>query len=423
MTQAPGGSLWEASARERFEGVPVGTGSVDLAIIGGGFTGCAAALQAARQGASVTVFEAETVGHGGSGRNVGLVNAGLWLPPDAVEGRLGQAAGARLNTALAAGPGLVFDLVRRHEIACDAVQAGTLHCAHADSALADLQERQRQQAARNAPVRLLTGPETARSIGSNAFAGALHDKRAGTVHPLSYVRGLARAASEAGARIHERSPVRRLRHEGGSWQIETDDGALRARRVLVATNAYHREVAGLAMPKLAGVHYFQIATVPLPEHLRDTILPGGEGCWDTGLVMSSFRLDAKGRFIYGGMGNTDWPGASVHLAWARRSIARRFPQLGDMPWVHAWCGRIAMSRDYIPKAVAIGPGAMAIFGYSGRGIAPGTVLGRDAAKALLADDPDRLSLPLEQGYHDPWAGLRTIYYETGARLNHAVRRS
>lgn len=423
MTQAPGGSLWEASARERFEGASFATGSVDLAIIGGGFTGSAAALQAAGQGASVAVFEAETVGHGGSGRNVGLVNAGLWLPPDVVEARLGQAAGTRLNTALAGGPGLVFDLVRRHGIECEAVQAGTLHCAHADRALADLQERQRQQAARNAPVRLLSGPETAKRIGSNAFAGALHDKRAGTVHPLSYVRGLARAASEAGARIHERSPVRRLRHEGGCWQIETDDGTVRARRVLVATNAYHREVAGLAMPKLAGVHYFQIATEPLPGHLRDTILPGGEGCWDTATVMSSFRMDTAGRLIFGAMGNTDVPGGALHHGWARRSLAKRFPDLASIPWEHTWCGRIAMAKDYLPKAVSNGAGMLAIFGYSGRGIAPGTVLGREAARAVLSDDPDMLSLPIKETYSDPWARAKTLYYEIGARVSHVVRRS
>ncbi|MBQ0748687.1 MAG: FAD-binding oxidoreductase, partial [Roseovarius sp.] len=130
------GNLWRESALETFAAPPLrGERMVDLAIIGAGFTGLSAALHAAGQGADVAVLEAETVGEGGSGRNVGLVNAGLWLPPDEVCKILGVEAGEHLNTVLAEAPTLVFDLIAQHDIACEATRNGTLHLAHAPKAM------------------------------------------------------------------------------------------------------------------------------------------------------------------------------------------------------------------------------------------------------------------------------------------------
>ncbi|MFP6681506.1 MAG: FAD-dependent oxidoreductase, partial [Gammaproteobacteria bacterium] len=125
--------------------------SADLVVIGGGFTGCSAALHAAEQGAEVRLLEAETIGHGGSGRNVGLVNAGLWTPPDEDEQILGRDAGVRLNAALAEAPDLVFSLIERHAIECEAIRCGTLHCAHSAAGFRELKNRLHQQRERSAP--------------------------------------------------------------------------------------------------------------------------------------------------------------------------------------------------------------------------------------------------------------------------------
>ncbi|MCB2123616.1 MAG: FAD-binding oxidoreductase, partial [Rhodobacteraceae bacterium] len=149
-------NLWRMTCGPALNLAPLaGDTTADVAVIGGGFTGLSAALHLAEAGARVVVLEAETVGHGGSGRNVGLVNAGLWTPPDEVEAALGSEEGAALNRALAAGPDLVFDLIARHGIECEAVRNGTLHLAHNASGLRDLQSRHAQQARRGAPVRLL----------------------------------------------------------------------------------------------------------------------------------------------------------------------------------------------------------------------------------------------------------------------------
>ncbi|MFC2968551.1 NAD(P)/FAD-dependent oxidoreductase [Acidimangrovimonas pyrenivorans] len=393
---------------------------VDLVIVGGGFTGCAAALEAARTGATVALLEAETIGHGGSGRNVGLVNAGLWLPPETVIAEMGDAPGRRLLAALSAAPGQVFDLIAREGIACEATRAGTLHLAHSAAGLRDLRERCRQGGALGAPLALLDAAEAARRTGSAAFHGALFDPRAGTVQPLAYARGLARAARAAGARLHERAPVAAIARKDSGWEVTANGTVLRADALLLATNAYHGAAAGMPRPRFTPVHYSQFATAPLPDALRARILPGGEGCWDTATVMSSFRMDRAGRLVLGGIGDVSGPGAWFHTRWARRKLRALFPELPSVPFSHHWQGRIAMTSDHIPKLLDIGPRGFAIFGYSGRGIAPGTALGTAAARALLGAGPEALPLPVRTGHSEHLPALRAAYYECGATLTHAL---
>ena len=416
-------TLWSDSSIESNQYKALsGDAHVDLVIVGGGFTGCSAALSAAAQGASVVLLEAHRIGHGGSGRNVGLVNAGLWLPPDSVEETMGKEPGQALNHALAGAPDEVFDLISRHDIQCEATRNGTLHLAHAPRGLQDLERRLEQQQARQAPVTLLDAEETANRTGTRAYLGALHDRRAGTVQPLAYVQGLARAAQAAGAQIYCDSPVKSLAHDGRHWQAHTQGGTVKARNCLVATNAYHLGIEGLQAPRSAQVSFFQLATEPLSDGLGEDILPGREGCWDTALIMSSLRRDAAGRVIFGAMGNPVGVGQSLHAAWARKALTRLYPQLKGQAFGHFWAGNIAMTSDHVPKAIRFGPNALCLMGFSGRGIAPGTRLGRLAANAVLSGSERDLPLPVVDHYRERFCGLRTAYYESGARLVHAADR-
>lgn len=413
--------LWAQSSAEAVQAPPMsGDVGADLVVIGGGFTGVSAALHAAQAGAEVRLLEACEIGHGGSGRNVGLVNAGLWSPPDEIRAHMGQAAGDRLIAALAGAPELVFSLIGQHGIACEPVRAGTLHCAHSAAGMADLRRRFTQLRDSGAPVELLPRDDAVRRIGSEAYHGALFDPRAGTVQPLAYAQGLARAAGTAGAALHGQSPALRVRREAGLWHVDTPGGTVRAKALLLATNAYHFGCAGLPAPSYTPVHFFQLATAPLPETLRAQILPGGEGGWDTGLIMTSFRMDAAGRLVIGAMGDLGHAGGGLHRGWAGRALARLFPALSGQALEQAWCGRIAMTADHLPKVVRPGEGALSVFGYSGRGIAPGTLFGRALAHALLSGDESGLPVPVRDTYGERFTGLRQAVFETGAVLRHLV---
>ncbi|WP_291737489.1 FAD-binding oxidoreductase, partial [Leisingera sp. F5] len=384
-------------------------------------TGTSAALEAASLGASVAVIEAEEFGSGGSGRNVGLVNAGLWLPPDAVVSKMGSGPGRRLLSALAAGPEQVFSRIQTHAIDCDPVRNGTLHCAHSAGGFRELQNRYRQGKSIGAPVQLLSAEETARRTGAAGLHGALFDPRAGTIQPLAYCRGLARAARQAGGHLFSRTRATGLNRIGGVWQLAVGPHKIRAKTLLLATNAYHEFLSGSYDPQFVSVYFSQFATQPLPGHLLRKLLPGGEGCWDTALVMSSFRTDAAGRLVFGGIGNLQGPGGAIHASWASRKLKRLFPQLAGVSLDHAWRGKIAMTSDHIPKIVEFGPGAYACFGYSGRGIAPGTLFGSAAARALLTGRSEDLPIAPIRHHAERFKSVRAAYYEFGATFTHAVK--
>ncbi|MGY8841471.1 MAG: NAD(P)/FAD-dependent oxidoreductase, partial [Pseudomonadales bacterium] len=232
-------SLWQASANNPFTGQALAHHAhTDVAIIGGGYGGLSAALELAKSGLDVHLLEAQTIGFGGSGRNVGLVNAGLWTPPDDIEATLGQAAGQKLNQAFACAPDMVFDLIQKYQIDCNPVRHGTLHCATNKSGLKDLNRRFLQQQKRQAPVELLSASATMQRTGSSEFLGALFDARAGTIQPLSYAFGLAHAAEKAGASINTQSPVLDYRYQDKQWHITTAQGCVSANQLIVATNAY-----------------------------------------------------------------------------------------------------------------------------------------------------------------------------------------
>lgn len=420
MTSEPGNALWRATCAERIDaGQLTHSLTADLAIIGGGFTGCSAALEAATQGASVCLLEANEIGYGGSGRNVGLVNAGLWLKPDQIIKAAGQEEGERLIAILSTAPNKVFELIETHDIKCEATRKGTLHCAHSRAGLKDLKNRFMQGNRIGAPYQLLDAEETRKRTGSQKFHGALFDPRAGTIQTLSFCKGLARAAQEKGARIFQYSPATAISHLSGAWRVCVNGHTVTAKSLLLATNAYHFGMAAPFKPQFVKLGFMQFATPPLSDLERADILPGGEGCWDTALVMSSFRLDQSGRLIIGGVGDLTNSGGKIHEDWARRKLRDLFPQVKCDRFEYNLQGQIAMTSDHIPKIVAFGRNAFACFGYSGRGIGPGVVFGAATAKALLSGDASVLPLAPRTKHDEILTKLQEAYYNFGAILVHA----
>lgn len=162
-----------------------GNVSAEIVIVGGGYTGMSCALHLAEAGRRVVLLEGQEIGFGGAGRNVGLINAGLWLAPADVSGSLGPVYGERLLELLGEGPALVMALIDKHRIDCELQRNGTLHCAVGPAGLKEIREREAQWQRRGAPVRVLDAKETASRLGTSAYAGSLLDLRAGTLQPLA----------------------------------------------------------------------------------------------------------------------------------------------------------------------------------------------------------------------------------------------
>jgi glycine/D-amino acid oxidase-like deaminating enzyme len=165
--------LWETLTPQRPEAPALrGEVTVDVCVIGAGITGLSAAIHLLEQGRTVAVVEAHRTGQGGSGRNVGLVNAGLWIPPDEIEAGFGEKVGSQLNTMLGNAPSLVFSLIEKYAIDCQATRKGTLHMAHNAKGELDLRSREEQWKRRGAPVELLTGKACQEATGTTEITSA-----------------------------------------------------------------------------------------------------------------------------------------------------------------------------------------------------------------------------------------------------------
>ncbi len=419
-------SLWDHSSEEATVGRPLTAetpseaqietqiasgidGRVDVAIVGGGYTGLSTALHGALKGLRCHVLEARDIGHGGSGRNVGLVNAGLWLPPQDVQQRLGEKPGAALVAELGRAPEYVFSLIERYQIRCEATRAGTIHAAHSAAGLRDLERRVKAWQALGAPVRLLTAEETAEKTGSRRFHGGLLDARAGTINPMGYARGLARAAHAAGAEISTGTKVLALSRDGADWRVETDRGVLTAKRVVIATNAYTADLWPSLARSFTPINFFQLATAPLGDAGR-MILPEGQGLWDTGKIMLSLRRDQAGRLIIGSMGSVIGGTEGLTRRWAARKLQRLFPDLGPQSFEDAWHGQIAFTPDYLFRIHRLADGLYAPTGYNGRGITTGTLFGRALADLFAGTTEDSLPVPVSDLRPDRGRGVKTQAY-------------
>lgn len=387
-------SLWDASAVETEYQAPFpGESTADIAIVGGGFTGLSTALHGAELGLDCHVLESEHIGHGGSGRNAGLVNAGLWLPPQDVRKKLGDAKGGALVNVLGEAPEYVLSLIEKHQIRCEATRTGTIHAAHSPKGFEDLRGRHAEWRRLEAPVDLLSAEEAAEKIGTKAFYGGLLDHRAGTINPMGYVRGLARAAAAAGARISTGVRAIKIAPDGDGWRVETDQGVMRAKRVVLGTNAYSDDLWPDLKRVFTPIHYFQLATEPMGDEAAH-ILPGRQGLWDTGPIMFSIRRDGFGRIIIGSMGTVVGGIEGLSKRWASKRLSKLFPELGTVTFETAWHGRIAMTPDHLPRILRLADGVYTPIGYNGRGITPGTMFGRAMAMLLAGGKEDDLPLPV-----------------------------
>lgn len=421
MSQDQKISLWDISAAEEdYTAAMDGDVTTELAIVGGGFTGLSTALHAAEKGIEAHVLEARKIGYGGSGRNVGLVNAGLWLPPQDVRAKLGEKRGSGLVKLLGEAPEYVFSLIEKHQIRCEATRNGTIHAAHSAKGYEDLARRTEEWHRLGAPVDLLSKEEAAEKIGTTKFFGGLLDHRAGTINPMGYVRGLARAARGAGATISTGVTVEALVRDGDDWVLRTSAGRVRAKHVVLGTNAYSDDLWPGLKNTFTMIHYFQLATEPLGDRAKH-ILKDGQGLWDTGSIMFSLRRDAFGRIAIGSMGTVVGGVSGLSKRWASRTLQRLFPELGPVTFEKAWHGQIAMTPDHLPRIHRLADGLYTPIGYNGRGITPGTMFGRAMAGLLSGEKEDDLPLPITDVVSAPNRAIMSRLYQTAFTANQLIK--
>ena len=405
--EAQGVSLWHAVSRDRRERPALQSGlDVELAIVGGGFSGLSTALHAAGKGLSVAVLEAEFIAWGATGRNAGFVVPNFAkMDPDNIIGHLGPERGERLIDFAAGSADLVFGLIRRHGIDCDAVQSGWIQPAHSHASFEKVKSRAGQWAQRGRPAVALDRQSVEALIGARGYVGGWMDRSGGVLNPVDYARGLADAAEKAGARIFEHTRVTALDRTTDCWVLKTPEGSVRAGKVLIATNAYGGALNPLLQRTYFPLKVFQIATVPLPREIRTRLLPDGQGVGDTRRNLFTFRFDAENRLISGGM-HILGAGADARVPqtiWRRLARHLELPDLP--PLAYSWSGMAAVEPDFLPHLMDLGPGLIAGRACNGRGIAMTTAMGKVLADWASGADARDLPLPFALPAPIPFHGL------------------
>jgi glycine/D-amino acid oxidase-like deaminating enzyme len=403
-------SIWAATAPERKATAPLsGVNETDVAVIGAGFTGLSAAIETARRGNSVTVLEARAAGWGASGRNNGQVIPILTsAEPDTWVSRYG-AAGERMVRLIGNSADILFGLVREFDMKAEAEQNGWFQPAHSPGRVKLSQKRVDAWQRFGFPAELKNAAETEEILGTDFWYGGMFNRTGGHVNPLALAREMARAAESLGAIIHEQSPVTSFERQGAQWVINTARGTLKARALILATNAYTGELAPRLAPRLARsivpVLSWQMATEPVGDNLRTKILPGRQAVSDTRGDLRFFRYDARNRLITGGAVIGEFDVENRVRRKAAQRLAEAFPDLGVPEMTHVWSGYIGMNWDRFPRIHKLGENGWAWIGCNGRGVALGTALGRELARAVTGETESELALPVSEPRPFPMHGL------------------
>jgi glycine/D-amino acid oxidase-like deaminating enzyme len=361
-------------------------GSFDVAVIGGGLTGCSAALALAKKGARVVLLEAETVGNAASGRNGGMCNNGFAQDYGMLSAKLGSDVANRLYRAFDAGVDTVERLVREENIDCSFSRVGKIKLAAKPEHYDKLARSQELLAANVDPdTEMVSRANLAGEVGSERYYGGLIYRKSAGMHVGRFVRGLGEAAARRGVEIHERTPMMGLRPApGGGHTIDTPKGRLHAKQVLLASGTSHTGPLGWIRRRIVPVGAFLIVSEALPKETLDRLLPRRRMAVDTKNLVNYFRTTPDNRLLFGGRArfavsnpNSDAKSGAILQA----ALHDVFPELRDARIDYCWGGMVDMTRDRLPRAGERN-GIYYSMGYSGHGTQMSTLMGTIMAEVM-----------------------------------------
>jgi len=359
--------------------------TMDVAVIGGGFTGLSAARTLAKRGVKVAVLEANTIGWGASSRNGGMTLTGLKPSMQTVIQRYGRDLAKQLFQVSLDSVDTVERVVKEENIDCGFARYGHLYVAskphHFDGFNDEVGFMSKEF---NHKVKVIPPNELRGEIGSSNYHGGIVDEVSGGLNPAQYVTGLAHAAEKAGATLHAQARVNKLERSGTRFVIQTTRGNISAEKVLVGTSGYTGSVTKKLQRKIIPIGSFIIATEKLSDDLARELSPKNRMIFDSMHYLNYFRL-WDNRMIFGGRAaffpeneNTIRRSAEI----LRCEMIRVYPQLKDVKVEYVWGGTLDFAFDMMTHVGEM-DGIYYSLGYAGHGVAMASHLGKTVAEAML----------------------------------------
>jgi glycine/D-amino acid oxidase-like deaminating enzyme len=369
--------------------------TVDVAIVGGGFCGLAAAYTLARRGVKVAVLEAETLGWGASSRNGGMVLTGMKLPVPELISRYGQELVRRMYAASLESIDCVERIVREEQIACDFARCGHLEVACKESHFkAYAESASRIPREFNHPLRIVPKSELKSEIGSDIYFGGMVDEVSAGLNPARFVTGLAHAAQRAGSGLFEHARVENIKRQSSQseprFRVRTSRGSLTAREVILASGAYTTRATPALQEKIIPIGSYIIATEPLLPALTRELSPRNRMIYDSKHFLYYYRLTPDNRMLFGGRAaffpeteNTVRQSAEI----LRRGMITVYPQLRETKVEYVWGGTLDFTLDVMPHAGKLDDMYFAL-GFAGHGVAAATWTGTKLAGIICGEPSD-----------------------------------
>jgi gamma-glutamylputrescine oxidase len=354
----------------------------DVCVIGGGVTGCSAALHLARRGYRVKLVEAQRIAWGASGRAGGHVMPGLGVGMDVVEKGLGAGPARAVWNMTREAIGLVDALVQDYDIPCD-LRWGYVHTAIRPRHMRMYRQWRRQLTEDYGyeGLELLDRDALQAHVRTDYYIGGVYEPAAGRLHPLNYTLGLARAAQDHGAELHEDSAVTHI-DRGDPAVVHTARGRVEADFVVLACNAYLDELDPGLRAKIMPVSNYVIATEPLDDERVAHTLPRDEAVSDANFVLDYYHLSSDKRLLYGGQVSYNGREPRNLRPRMEAKMTRIFPALAGVRVEHMWGGWVGITLNRFPHFGRLGGNLYFAHGYSGQGMAMAGMAGKLLAEAI-----------------------------------------
>jgi glycine/D-amino acid oxidase-like deaminating enzyme len=378
----------------------------DLLIIGAGYTGLSTALHAIgsvggydnsddstsveyTQSSPITdivIIDQAQPGWGCSGRNGGQIIPHWKTPLDQLKKLY---PGQQFNPFIQMqdqSAKLVFDLIEQFKIDCHSIQTGNLIPTRGEKGYQYLKNWVDFRQNYGADVELLDAETTANMIGTNAYDACLLDHRGGSIQPLSYARGLARACLQQGVQIFGDTQAVSIVADGkagkNGWLVKTDKGTIKCKQLVIGTNGYTDKLwPGLAQT-IVPVASMLAATQPLPDDIANKILPSRRPAAEYAGIPAYYRIDESNRLVFGSRGRLSGGIGELDTRHLKKQAIKLFPSLAPVDWEYHWAGYVAITTPMRPLLTKLGNNAFAGLGYNGRGITTATSMGKQLARAL-----------------------------------------